>query len=250
MSDVTIVCATRNGADAVRLTFDSFRRFTPEPHRVVVADNGSVDGTREFLESLPWIELHRRRVGRHALSHGATLDWLVRRVTTKYVLTLDSDVAFRQPGWLGELRRALERSGAAAVGEFEAGVGGYRPRLSPAVCLLETERIRALRCSFRSYVRFRDPEEALRWRTSRAPGENVSYEFLASFTSGVFYSTGARLFERLEETGTPWVTTPTTTRRKYLHIGHMSWAGEDAYLPEQHSAKLAYIREASAPPFP
>ena len=127
-------------------------------------------------------------VGRHTVSHGATLDWLMRRVTTKYVLTLDSDVAFLQPGWLGELRHALDRSGAAAVGEFEAGVGGYRPRLSPALCLLETERIHALRFSFRSFVRFHDPEEALRWRTSGERGENISYEYLASFTSGAFYS--------------------------------------------------------------
>ena len=58
-----------------------------------MADNGSVDRTaREFLGSLRWIELHRRRVGRHTVSHGATLDWLMRQVTTKYVLTLDSDV--------------------------------------------------------------------------------------------------------------------------------------------------------------
>ena len=122
-----------------------------------MADNGSVDGTREFLESMSWIELHRRRVGRHVVSHGATLDWLMRRVTTKYVLTLDSDVAFLQPGWLGESRCGARTVRAAAVGEFEVGVGGYRPRLSPVVCLLETERIRVLRFSFRSYVRFHDP---------------------------------------------------------------------------------------------
>ena len=171
MHDVTIVCATRNGGDAVRLTFESLRRTTVAPLRVLVADNGSVDGTREMLGGLDWIELHRRRPGRHAPGHGATLDWLVRKVTTRLVLTLDSDVVFLRRGWLEELRAALDRSGAIAVGELEPAVGGYRARLSPALLLLDTERLRALRCSFRSYVRIDDPDEALRWRRRPASGE-------------------------------------------------------------------------------
>lgn len=246
MHDVTIVCATRNGGDAVRLTFESLRRTTVAPLRVLVADNGSVDGTREMLGALDWIELHRRRPGRHAPGHGATLDWLVRKVTTRRVLTLDSDVVFLRRGWLEELCAALDRSGAIAVGEFEPAIGGYRARLSPAVLLFDTERLRALRCSFRSYVRIGDPDEALCWRRRPAGGERVSEGELATYRSAAFYTTGARVFERLHESGSKWLATPATTRRKYRHLGHASWAGADDELSERHRQNELHVRSALA----
>ncbi len=246
MHDVTIVCATRNGGDAVRLTFESLRRTTVAPLRVLVADNGSVDGTREMLGGLDWIELHRRRPGRHAPGHGATLDWLVRKVTTRLVLTLDSDVVFLRRGWLEELCAALDRSGAIAVGELEPAVGGYRARLSPALLLLDTERLRALRCSFRSYVRIDDPDEALRWRRRPASGERVRQGELATYRSAAFYTTGARVFERLHESGSRWLATPAATRRKYRHLGHMSWAGADDELSERNRQNELHVRAALA----
>jgi hypothetical protein len=52
---VTVICATFNAREAVRLTFSSFRRYTPEPSIVVVADNGSIDGTLDDLRSIPWL---------------------------------------------------------------------------------------------------------------------------------------------------------------------------------------------------
>lgn len=239
--DTTIVCATRNGGDAVRLTLSSLRRFTPEACRILVADNGSTDGTREYLAGLAWIELFRRDPRRTLASHGATLDWLARKVTTRYFLTLDSDVVFLRRGWLSDLREAMEKRGAAAVGEFEPGVAGYRPRLAPYVLLLDTERFRSLHCSFRSRVLMSDPAELRRWRR-RAPGENLEFAELRTYRSGAFYSTGAMLFERMVESGVPWASTPLRVAGKYRHLGHMSWgAGEPRFAAGQQG-KLAYAR--------
>src|SRR5688572_29089417 len=52
---VTVICATRNAREAVRLTLSSFRRYTPEPCVVLVADNGSTDGTLDDLRAIPWL---------------------------------------------------------------------------------------------------------------------------------------------------------------------------------------------------
>jgi glycosyltransferase involved in cell wall biosynthesis len=239
--DVTIVCATRNGCDAVRLTLSSLRQFTPEPHHILVADNGSTDGTREYLQSLNWIELFRRDPRRHASGHGATLDWLMRKVTTRYALTLDSDVVFLRSGWLSDLRTLLESRAAAAVGELESGVGGYRSRLAPYVLLFDTEQVRALRTSFKPCVLINDPAEVDRWRR-RGPSENLSYAELRGYRSAAFYSTGAMLFERMVESGVRWAATPLRTRRKYRHLGHMSWGPSEGHRRADHRAKLAYVQ--------
>ena len=66
--EVTILCATRNGRDVVRLTLSSLRRFTPEIYRILIADNGSTDGTLDYLSGLEWIQLFRRDRSKRAIS--------------------------------------------------------------------------------------------------------------------------------------------------------------------------------------
>jgi glycosyltransferase involved in cell wall biosynthesis len=240
--DVTILLATRNGADVVRLTLSSLRRFTPEAYRVIVADNGSTDGARDYLGSLDWIEIFDRDPRRALTSHGATLDWLARKVRTRYFLTLDSDVVFLRRGWLSDLREVIEKRGAVAVGEFEPGLGGYRSRLAPYVLLLDTKRFRALRCSFRSCVLMSDPADVRRWHR-RPPSENLDFAELCAYPSGAFYSTGAMLFERIVQSGLDWVSTPPQIRRKYDHLGHMSWGAGEARFAADHRSKLARVRK-------
>jgi glycosyltransferase involved in cell wall biosynthesis len=240
--DITILCATLNGRDAVRLTMSSLRRHTPESYRILVADNGSTDGTLEYLRGLDWIELfkHDRRCRNR--SHGATLDWLARKVETRYFLTLDSDVAFLRSAWLSELRRALEVRRAVAVGEPEPGTGSYRPRLAPYVLLFDTARFRALDRSFESCATFHDPVEARRWR-GRAESGYLGEAELGTYRSAAFYSTGALLFERILATRERWVRMPLRTRRKYIHFGHMSWGDAATPVAGQHGLKLAAVRQ-------
>ena len=184
--DVTILCVTRNAADAVRLTLSSFRRFTPERCRLLVADNGSTDGTLEYLERLDWIRLFRHNRHRSGASHGAALDMLARHVTTRYFLTLDSDVMFLGEGWLTELRHTIQKHDCAAVGEFEPQVGRYKARLALHLALFDADAFRALHTSFESCARIHDPEEARRWRR-RATRERLEYAEMQSYRSADFY---------------------------------------------------------------
>ena len=67
-----------------------------------------------------------------------------------------------------------------------------------------------------------------------APGSRrVRQGELATYRSAAFYTTGARVFERLHESGSRWLATPAATRRKYRHLGHMSWAGGADELAER-----------------
>jgi hypothetical protein len=54
---VTVVCATRNARAAVRLTVASLLRHTPIPFRLLVADNGSTDGTLGDLQAVAGVRV-------------------------------------------------------------------------------------------------------------------------------------------------------------------------------------------------
>jgi hypothetical protein len=149
---------------------------------------------------------------------------------------------FLRDGWLTELRNTLQQSIRVAVGEFEPAVGCYKPRLAPHLLLFDTDAFRALRTSFEGCARMHDPEEARRWRR-RSRSERLTYEDMRSYRSAEFYSTGALIFERLVATGGRWASTPPRTRRKYRHIGHMSWAADDGELAPSHRAKVADLRQ-------
>lgn len=258
---VTVLCATRNARAAVRLTFASFRRYTPEPCLVWVADNGSIDGTLEDLLALPWLTVIPLGVRRSLLppqapdaeitGHGATLDWLAVRVRTPFFLTLDSDVEFLASGWLTDMLDLMVGEGLDALGVYEPGFQGYRPRLAPYVLLLRTATFQALGTSFQPFVRIEDAEEARRWQ-ARPRGFRVEFEEIASYRTAAFYPTAAYLFERLQESGARWRDLPGAIAAKFQHLGHMSWSpvrpdtaqapGADGPTREQ-AAKLAYVQE-------
>ncbi|MFI6107534.1 glycosyltransferase family 2 protein [Streptomyces sp. NPDC051310] len=82
---VTVIGATRNARPVTRLTYASFRRHTPEPVRVLVADNGSTDGTLDDLRRLDWVTVfsldeRKRRAREEALEARRTLRKLKKKM--------------------------------------------------------------------------------------------------------------------------------------------------------------------------
>jgi hypothetical protein len=78
---VTVIGATRNVRAVTHLTYASFRRFTPEPVVVLVADNGSTDGTLEDMRLLNWLRVYSladRRLDMEAKAERARI--LLKRV--------------------------------------------------------------------------------------------------------------------------------------------------------------------------
>ncbi|HET6491212.1 MAG TPA: glycosyltransferase, partial [Syntrophales bacterium] len=103
---VTIGILNWNGIQHIRLCLESIRRNTPEPHEIIVVDNGSTDGSLEYLKEQRDITLilNPENVGDHgarnqfmAISRGdyiafldndtiVTKDWI-----KKFVAHMESD---------------------------------------------------------------------------------------------------------------------------------------------------------------
>lgn len=255
---VTIICATMNANEAVRLTLRSLcRYYPPQSVRICIADNGSTDGTWEELQNFPHIkcfsiEERARRMGLQEQLplperlHGATLDWLISQVDTPYFLTLDSDVELVAGGIIERMLGFMRKFDLIALGEFERGLGSYKPRLAPHFLMVDTARFHGLPASFRSFVRVEDEEEAARWR-ARTTDFCLDKETLDSFLTARFYPTGAALLERILEEGEIWGISPASVTSSYVHFGHMSWAettkasAADQILADYNSS-LTYIR--------
>ncbi len=53
----SIVIVTHNQLEYTRQCLDSVRRLTDEPYELIVVDNGSTDGTVEYLRAMPGVRL-------------------------------------------------------------------------------------------------------------------------------------------------------------------------------------------------
>ena len=261
---VTIVCATLNAFEAVRLTMRSLARHTPPVERILVADNGSTDGTLEWLQTLQHVDVvsleerrrlmaaeraWRRRVlaglerrgaaptsvernlrhdgqplPRQLTEHGATLDWLAHQAATPYFLTLDSDVEFLADSWLEDMVGLMERDGLAALGALEPGRPQYRARLAPHLMLLRTDAFRSVNGTFRGATEAADDSENERWRATRSSWY-LDLDDLADFPTVVVSPPGAVLLDQLERAGLRWAPITADIATRYVHYGAMSWGG-------------------------
>src|SRR5260370_29841712 len=117
---VTIVILTWNALDYTKGCLKSLRANTGHPdYRVIVADNGSSDGTIEYLQSLPWVKvvLNGENLGFAAGNNRA----LRMADPGSDVVLLNNDTELQQPDWLVRLQ-------ACAYASPDIGVVGCRLR--------------------------------------------------------------------------------------------------------------------------
>jgi GT2 family glycosyltransferase len=117
---VTIIILTWNGLAYTKRCLETLREQTVFPdYEVVVVDNGSTDGTVEYLRSLPWLRLFENsenlgfvRGNNRALAEcGGDSDFVL----------LNNDTEIIQPEWLSRLQ-------ATAYSAPEVGIVGARLR--------------------------------------------------------------------------------------------------------------------------
>jgi len=120
MADVTILTVNFNTRRFIELCVKSVLQNTTVPFRLIVVDNGSTDGSKEYLLPLAKsgkIHLVVRKSKMAASEHGRALDQILYSaglVKTKLVCTIDSDAYVAKKGWIAELNR--QRGNYFAVG--------------------------------------------------------------------------------------------------------------------------------------
>ena len=134
-----------NTVDYLRTVLQAIERFSPPETEVIVADNASTDGSREFLRGsgLPWIKLPIN------LGHGPAMDLLTARVRTEYFVALDVDAFPISTDWLDVLRGHLEGGSRVVGGRL------YRNFAHPSMMAMRTKTFRErdhtfIRSSWRS----------------------------------------------------------------------------------------------------
>ncbi len=99
----SIVIVTHNQVEYTRQCLDSIRLVTDEPLELIVVDNGSTDGTVEFLRALPGARVIVNQTNR---GFPAAANQGMAVATGNQVLLLNNDVV-ATTGWLGRMLRAL-----------------------------------------------------------------------------------------------------------------------------------------------
>jgi glycosyltransferase involved in cell wall biosynthesis/Flp pilus assembly protein TadD len=99
----SIVIVTHNQLGYTRLCLDSIRLRTDEPYELVLVDNGSDDGTPEYLERQAGARVIRNPDNR---GFPAAANQGIRAASGRQVLLLNNDTVVTT-GWLGRLLRAL-----------------------------------------------------------------------------------------------------------------------------------------------
>lgn len=123
---VTVLSVNYNTLEiTLQMLFSLHRVLDTPPERVIIVDNGSTDGSREFLAVLADADLVRLIENDRSTQHGPGLNRGMREVRdvtpeASLVWVLDSDVFVARGDALSRPRRFLEESGAALIGPMGA----------------------------------------------------------------------------------------------------------------------------------
>ena len=210
-AEVRIHVASANTNPATELCVRSIHRYAGYPFELVVGDGGSQDGSLEMLRHLAargWLTLQEEN---HWHQHADWLDRWLSACEHRYVVFVDSDVAFLHEGWLRDLVEKAQSTDAALVcAEFGAEESNYttghaRPvRLAARPCahllLLDVPQVKNLNVSFASSI-----EEA------EVPEGLIEYDVVSKF------------FVELQNQGLRYEVMPPEYGAKYRHWGGLSW---------------------------
>ncbi|RKO65548.1 glycosyltransferase family 2 protein [Desulfofundulus salinus] len=132
----SIIIPTRNQLSLTVLCLENIIKYTPEPVEIIVVDNGSTDGIREYLRSVSEIRLLEN--GRN-LGFAAACNRGLAVARGDYLLLLNNDTLVT-PGWLSGLISHLKKyPGAGLVGPLSncGGVTQTMPVAPPSLDRLE-----------------------------------------------------------------------------------------------------------------
>ena len=123
--DVTVVVVTYRGREFVADCLDSIAAQS-RPHRVLVIDNHSDDGTAEVLAGYPGLDVRRQDSN---LGFAGAIEVGLAAVTTRWCALLNDD-AVAEPGWLAALVAGAGEPGVVAATSRMLLADGGTPRIN------------------------------------------------------------------------------------------------------------------------
>ena len=149
---VTVVIVSWNTREVLASVVEAIRHHSPTDTQIIVIDNGSTDGSREWLKTDAPID--RRVLLPFNVGHGRGLDIGFALARTETVVTLDSDAFPFSADWLDVLLEPLHDEAIDA-----AGMWGRRDRLHPACAAFRRSSFYAARVSCNNYAPWMDRGE-------------------------------------------------------------------------------------------
>jgi len=121
---VSIVILTRNRLDVTTDCLASILQHTPEDHEILLIDNGSTDGTVQWLQQQATAYRHYRIiVNAENRGFAAGCNQGMLAANGKYVLLLNNDVVVT-PGWLGGMLECYSNPQIGIVGPMTNNISG------------------------------------------------------------------------------------------------------------------------------
>lgn len=123
---VSIVILTFNRLDVTRNCVASIQCHTPEAHEIIFVDNGSTDGTIEWLRHLTTVN-----PGFRLIANGSNLGFAkgcnqgMQAAIGRYILLLNNDTVVT-PGWLSGLLECFQGSRTGIVGPMTNNISGIQ----------------------------------------------------------------------------------------------------------------------------
>jgi len=159
---ISVVIVNWNTLSFLRETLGALRRFSNVPLEVIVVDNGSTDGSAEFLRTAPEL---RRVCLRGNIGHAPALDLGFSIATSEVVVSLDVDAFPIRSSWLETIVSPLY------AGYTVSGVQLWRPYAHPCCLAMRKARFLLRHHTFRS--RYSSDREKL-GETAWDVGESIS----------------------------------------------------------------------------
>lgn len=122
---VAIVVLNWNAQPFLERALRSIVSHTRQPYELVVVDNGSADGSKDFIRR--FIDAHRRAdvmfldlAENLYFSKGFNLGLQASARDAEYVMVFCNDVEVKEDDWLGPLIKALQAPGVIAAGHAQS----------------------------------------------------------------------------------------------------------------------------------